>query len=173
MGMIQAPDQTPLEQLDQWIQAYEKDLLRICCLYLRDWNAAEDAVQETFLKAYKQMDSFRGDSHVKTWLTQIALNQCRDMRRSTWYRFIDSRVSIEHLPIASPPPSADRMALNTAIMKLRPKYMEVVLLYYYEGYRMKEIAQMLHITEAAVSTRIRKAKQKLKLELEGGNDREE
>lgn len=169
MGEIQVPDLTPLEQLDQWILAYEKDLLRICCVYLRDWNAAEDAVQETFLKAYRQMDSFRGDSHVKTWLTQIALNQCRDMRRSTWYRFIDPRISIDRLPLASPAPSADRLALHTAIMQLKPKYLEVVLLYYYEGYRMKEISQMLHITEAAVSTRIRKAKEKLKHELEGGN----
>lgn len=169
MGEIQVPDLTPLEQLDQWILAYEKDLLRICCVYLRDWSAAEDAVQETFLKAYRQMDSFRGDSHVKTWLTQIALNQCRDMRRSTWYRFIDPRISIDRLPLASPAPSADRLALHTAIMQLKPKYLEVVLLYYYEGYRMKEISQMLHITEAAVSTRIRKAKEKLKHELEGGN----
>jgi len=172
MGAIQAPDHTPLEQLDQWIQAYEKDLLRLCCLYLRDWNAAEDAVQETFLKAYRQRDSFRGDSHVKTWLIRIAVNQCRDMRRSAWYRYIDPRVSIDCLPITTPPPTADHLALNTAIMKLSPKYLEVVLLYYYEGYRMKEIAGMLSITEAAVSTRIRKAKQKLKDELEGGEERE-
>lgn len=173
MGKIQAPDQTPLEKLDEWIQAYEKDLLRICCLYLRDWSLAEDAVQETFLKAYKQMDSFRGESHEKTWLTRIALNQCRDMRRGAWFRFVDPRVSIDCLPGTTPPPSAEHVALTTAIAKLRPKYMEVVLLYYYEGYRMKEIAQMLHITEAAVSTRIRKAKEKLKDELEGGNDHDE
>ena len=173
MGKIQAPELTPLDQLDQWILAYEKDLLRICCMYLRDWSAAEDAVQETFLKAYRQMDSFRGESHVKTWLTQIALNQCRDMRRSAWYRYVDARVSIDQLPVTTPPPSADHLALSMAIMKLRPRYLEVVLLYFYEGYRMKEIARMLHITEAAVSARIRKAKQKLKIELEGGNDHEE
>lgn len=173
MGKIQAPELTPLEQLDQWILTYEKDLLRICCMYLRDWSAAEDAVQETLLKAYKQMDSFRGDSHVKTWLTQIALNQCRDMRRSAWYRYVDARVCVDQLPVTTPPPSADHLALSMAIMKLRPRYLEVVLLYFYEGYRMKEIARMLHITEAAVSARIRKAKQKLKIELEGGNDHEE
>ena len=53
-------------------------------------------------------------------------------------------------------------------MKLKPKYMEAVLLYFYEGYSMKEIGEMLNITEAAVSDRIRKAKQKLRQELEGG-----
>ncbi|MBQ4639705.1 MAG: sigma-70 family RNA polymerase sigma factor [Clostridia bacterium] len=170
MGTIQAPDQPPLETLDRMVRQYEKDLLRICCVYLRDRNAAEDAVQETFLKAYRHLDSFRGQSSEKTWLIQIALNQCRDMRRSAWYRYMDPRVSLENLPLSSPPPSAEHMALQTAIMKLKPKYMEVVLLYFYEGLRMKEIASLLHISEAAVSIRINKAKQKLKAELEGGED---
>ena len=51
--------------------------------------------------------------------------------------------------------------------------LEVVLLYFYEGYPIREIASMLNLTEAAVSSRIRKAKQKLKAELEGGEDNEE
>lgn len=64
MGMIQAPNQTPADRLDQMVQQYEKDLLRICSIYLRDRTAAEDAVQETFLKAFRNMDSFlrQGDS---------------------------------------------------------------------------------------------------------------
>lgn len=168
MGSVQAPEQIPLDMLDQWIMAYEKDLLRICCVYLRDWSAAEDAVQETFLKAYKARSAFRGDSQVKTWLIQIALNQCRDMRRSAWYRYIDPRINPEKLPLSSPPPSAEHLALQMAIMKLKPKYLEAVLLYFYEGYPMKEVARLLKITESAVSVRIQKAKQKLKAELEGG-----
>ena len=71
MGMIQAPDQARIDRLDQMVQRYEKDLLRICCLYLRDWSAAEDIVQDTFLKAYKNLDSFRGDSSEKTWLIPV------------------------------------------------------------------------------------------------------
>ena len=58
--------------------------------------------------------------------------------------------------------------LTLAIMKLKPKYMEAVLLYFYEGYSMKEIGEMLRITEAAVSGRLLKAKQKLRQTLEGG-----
>ena len=153
------------------VQQYEKDLLRICCIYLQDRTAAEDAVQETFLKAFRSMDSFRGESSEKTWLIRIAINCCRDLRRSAWY--IDSRVSIDHLPfLSSAPPSDDHIALTMAIMKLKPKHMEAVLLYFYEGYPIREIAKMLNLTEAAVSSRIRKAKQKLKDELEGGEDDE-
>ena len=46
---------------------------------------AQDAVQETFFKAYKALDSFRGESTEKTWLYSIAFNVCRDMRRSAWF----------------------------------------------------------------------------------------
>ena len=168
MGMIQAPDQSRIDQLDLMVQRYEKDLLRLCCLYLRDWNAAEDVVQETFLKAYKNLDSFRGESSAKTWLIRIALNGCRDYRRNAWFRYIDSRVSIDELSVPSEAPDTVQADMTLAIMKLKPKYMEAVLLYFYEGYSMKEIGEMLGISEAAVSGRLQKAKQKLKQTLEGG-----
>lgn len=171
--MIQAPNQTPADRLDQMVRQYEKDLLRVCCIYLRDRTAAEDVVQETFLKAYRNLDSFRGESSEKTWLMRIAINCCRDYRRSAWYRYIDNRVSIDQLPtLSTAPPSDEHIALTMAIMKLKPKYMEVVLLYFYEGCPIKEIAGMLNLTEAAVSTRIHKAKRKLRDELEGGEDDE-
>lgn len=173
MGMIQAPDQTSADRLDQLVQLYEKDLLRFCCLYLRDRSAAEDIVQDAFLKAYRSMDSFRGESSEKTWLIRIALNCCRDYRRSAWYRYIDRRVSVDRLPLSSDPPSDEHLALTLAVMKLKPKYLEVVLLYFYEGYPVKEIAKMLNITEASVSVRLRKAKEQLKGELEGGEGDEE
>lgn len=98
MGMIQAPNQTPADRLDRMVQQYEKELLRICYVYLRDRTAAEDIVQETFLKAFRHMDSFRGASSEKTWLIRIAINCCRDYRRSAWYRYMDFRVSVDQLP---------------------------------------------------------------------------
>ena len=143
MGMIQAPNQTTADRLDQMVRQYEKDLLRICWIYLRDYAAAEDAVQETFLKAYKSLESFRGESSEKTWLTRIAINCCRGYRRSAWYRYMDFRVSIEQLPISSSaPPGDEQIALTLAIMKLKPKYLEAVLLYFYEGYSIKEITTL-------------------------------
>lgn len=173
MGLVQAPDQTREDRLGQLVQRYEKDLLKICCLYLRDRNAAEDVVQDTFLKAYRNLDSFRGESSEKTWLIGIALNCCRDYRRSAWYRYIDRRVSVDQLPLSSDAPRDDHLALTMAIMKLKPKYLEAVLLYFYEGYSMKDTARILGITEAAVSGRLRKAKEQLRAELEGGEHDEE
>ena len=72
--------------LERLMAQYGTALLRMCCLYLRDYSLAEDAVQETFLKAYARLDSFRGDCSEQTWLMKIAINTCRDMLRSAWMR---------------------------------------------------------------------------------------
>ena len=173
MQTVKGPDRTPEEEITRMVNEHQLALLRLCFTYLHDRELARDAVQETFLKAFRNLDSFRGESSEKTWLIKIAMNCCRDYRRSAWYRYIDKRVSIDQLPIlSSAPPSDDHITLTMAIMKLKPKYMETVLLYFYEGYPIKEIAKMLNLTEAAVSSRIHKAKQKLRTELEGGEDDE-
>ena len=57
----------------------------MCYAMLRDAEQAKDAVQETFVKAYRAMDDWRGACSEKTWLTRIAVNTCRDMRRSAWF----------------------------------------------------------------------------------------
>ena len=123
MGMIQAPNQTPADRLDQMVQQYEKDLLRICCIYLRDRTAAEDVVQETFLKAYRSLKTFRYDANEKNWLSRIAINCCRDLSRSSWFRDTDRSVTLDMLPEPKVQPSYDDDTLTIEIMRLR----EVIL----------------------------------------------
>ena len=72
MTPVQGPDRE--ERLNQMVLTYEKDLLRLCCAYLKDIDLARDAVQETFLKAYRRMDQFNGKASEKTWLMRIAIN---------------------------------------------------------------------------------------------------
>src|SRR5690606_2035399 len=73
-------------KIQQWIDLYGDDVLKIAYMYLRDKSKAEDAFQEVFLRAFRQMDTFRGDSSVKTWLLRITMNVCKDLRRSFWFR---------------------------------------------------------------------------------------
>lgn len=80
------------------VNQYQGMLLRMCYVYLRDQELAKDAVQETFLKAYRSFGAFRGDSSEKTWLIQIAINTCKSIRRSAWWRYIDRRVAPEDIP---------------------------------------------------------------------------
>lgn len=154
-------------RLERMIGQYGNDLLRICCVYLKDASMAEDAVQETFLKAYRHMASFRGESSEKTWLVSIAVNVCRDLRRGAWFRYIDRSVEIEKLGLTAEAERSDS-PLMQAIMALPRRQMEVVLLRYYADVTQSEIARMLHISEAAVSKRLARARAMLKAALEGG-----
>lgn len=170
MSIVKGPDKLREEKLYQMIEKYEKELLRMCCVYLRDMSMAEDAVQETFLKAYKGLNSFRGNSRERTWLIRIAINVCNDMRRSAWFRFIDKKVDVDRLEIPRADQNDVSISLMMEIMRLPHKYMEVVLLYYYEDLKLNQIAEALGMSESMVSRRLRKAREMLKGMLEGVND---
>ncbi len=73
----------------QLVETHGDSLLRMCCLYLNDRHLEEDAVQDTFVKAYRSLARFRGDCSEKTWLMRIAINTCKNYRRSPWHRWVD------------------------------------------------------------------------------------
>lgn len=168
MTPVQGPDRE--ERLNQMVLTYEKDLLRLCCVYLRDIELARDAVQETFLKAFRRMDKFEGKASEKTWLTRIAINTCKDMLRGGWFRHVDHSAALEDLPLPVAPPSVEHIALTSAIMALPRKYMEVILLHCDQGMNIRETAQALGITPPAVINRLKKARSALSIALEGGAD---
>lgn len=173
MVMLQGPEYDRHEQINHMVLRYEQELLRICWLYLQNTEDAKDAVQETFLKAYQHLDEFRGDSTERTWLIRIAVNQCRDMRRSAWFRYINHRILPEDLPISVNPPSEDHLALTMAVLRLPQKNKEVIILRYVQGLSVEETASVLKITPSAVSARCKKAYSKLRCLLEGSEPERE
>ncbi len=168
MTPVQGPDRE--KRLNHMVLTYEKDLLRMCCAYLRDVELARDAVQETFLKAYRRMDKFEGKASEKTWLMRIAINTCKDMLRGGWFRHVDANTVLEDLPLPVAPPSVEHIALTSAIMALPRKQMEVILLHCDQGMNIRETAQALGITPPAVINRLKKARSALRIALEGGAD---
>ena len=89
METVKAPDSHPEATLERLIRENQVSLKRLCYLYLHDQAMAEDAVQETFLKVYRSLKDFRGEASEKTYLTRIAINTCKDMLRTGWFRHID------------------------------------------------------------------------------------
>lgn len=152
---------------EELVSQNQDKLLRTCYLYLRDRQLAEDAVQETFLKAYRSLPDFRGDSSQKTWLTRIAINTCRDLYRSEWFRHLDRRVTPEDLPERGASFSSREESLIVEVMRLPRKLREVTLLYYYHGMDEREIAEALDIARSSVSDRLSRARKKLKGMIEG------
>lgn len=169
MEVVRDHDISHEEILARMIAQYEVSVLRTCYMYLRDRQLAEDAKQETFLKAYKALHTFRGESNEKTWLMRIAINTCRDMQRSAYFRFVDRRIAVDTLPLSAPDTDfgeADDLA--RAIMELPAKYKEVILLHFYQDMTFREIAAALHIAVPTVGKRIKAACSKLGIILEGG-----
>jgi len=148
------------DKITELFKEHSNELLRLSYLYLKDIQHAEDAVSETFLKAYQNYGKFRGDSSEKTWLTKIAINTCKNIQRSKSYK--ETSLS-ETLPAKfSHRATENRVCVSSEIMKLPVKYREVVLLYYYRELTTKEIAKLLKIPRTTVDYRLRYAKDLLK-----------
>ena len=169
---VKAPDSHAESTLERLIRENQVSLKRLCYLYLHDQAMAEDAVQETFLKVYRSLKDFRGEASEKTYLTRIAINTCKDMLRSGWFRHMDRRVTPEELPSRTETDPYHR-EVAAAVMNLPRRLREVILLYYYRGLTMEEIAEILEISQPAVSGRIKRAREKLKAELKGDGIDEE
>lgn len=167
MQGIKAPDPNAEQVFTELVDTYQTSLLRMCYLNLQDIGIAEDAVQETFIKAYRALSSFQNESSLKTWLMKIAINTCRDMQRGSWWKHINRAVTLDQLNSAILPVSDDVISLNMEIAKLPMKLREVVLLYYYEDMTTEEIADALGIAPSTVSSRLKKAREKLRLAMKG------
>ena len=168
MDCFKGPDnpQSNEEKITQLINTYQLSLKRMCCVWLKDAALAEDATQETFLKAYAALSDFRGECSEKTWLTRIAVNVCRNLRRGWWFDHVDRSVEIERLPEAAVPfEDADSSLIDTvAALPLRLR--EITMLYYYQDMSMSAISEALNISVSTVSRRLEKARRQLRTQLE-------
>ena len=154
------------EWLNQAITRWEKQILHLCFAYLGDIALAEDAVQETFFKAWKHYGDFRGEAGEKTWLMRIAMNTCRDLLKSSWTRNTDRSVTPDLLPEGSVPFEERDDTVTRAVMSLPPKLREATLLRWYQGLSLEEMTRVLHLPRSTVNYRLKKAKTMLKGKLE-------
>ena len=152
--------------LDEAITRWEKPLLKLCYAYLCDTALAEDAVQETFFKAWKNYGKFRGDAEEKTWLTRIAINTCKDQMKSAWARHTDRSVTPDALPEGSASFDEQDDTVTRAVLSLPDDLKEAVLLHWYQGMSLDEIRKVLRLPRSTINYRLKKAKAILKKELE-------
>ena len=147
------------EKLRHLMDVYGDGLKRLCCVYLRDLGLAEDAVQETFIKAYDHIDELLAGEieSAKAWLMRIAVNTCKDTLRSSWMRHIDRRQEIEALPLSIVSCPEEKLALTQAIMALPPKLQDMSL---------RTCANVLGISAPTATRRLQQAQKKLRIQLE-------
>ena len=158
MVVVKAPDNSRAEKLTELVETHQQTLLNLCFMVLRDHDLARDAVQETFLKAYKSLSSFRSENE-RAWLIRIALNTCRDMQTSAWHRHVNRSITPEDMPIAAEESlHLESMDLADAIMRLPGKYRDVILLHYFQDMSITDIAPIVGVTKSMVSRRVKKAR---------------
>ena len=155
----------PAEQfLERLMNEYGDTVLRMCYLYLKDYQLAEDAVQETFVKAMKSYGSFEHRSSERTWLTRIAINCCKNIMRNRWFRIMQNRLE-DHSERSGNDPIDDLLekdSVSAAIMKLNVSDRQIILLYYYQELSVREIAAIIGKTENATVQRLSRARGKMK-----------
>lgn len=132
-------------QLERWISSYGTDVLKMCYVYLSDNALAQDAMQDTFLKVWRKMNTFRGQTEreAKAWILRIAVNTCWDYHCTAWMRRVSLEREIESIPEPVSPISQPSRELFLAVMALPPKLKQPVWLYHYEGMNQAECAALL------------------------------
>ena len=171
-GVKSAMQDTTQESREQALvrlmQVYGDSVKRMCCVYLHDLPSAEDAAQETFIKAFEHIEALLSGEirNEKAWLMRIAINTCKDTLRSSWLRHIDRRKAIEELPLSVTPAHEEHLALTQAIMALPPKLKDILLLHYYQDLNLRTCAQILNISAPTATRRLAQAQKRLQQELE-------
>ncbi|MBQ2930234.1 MAG: sigma-70 family RNA polymerase sigma factor [Clostridia bacterium] len=153
--------------LTAWVDRYSDSLLRMCFISLRDWALAEDALQETFIKAWRAMPQYEHSPirNERAWLSRIAVNVCRDLRRTRWMRHVDAAQALETLPPSQLAVEPEDRTLLLDILAMPEKYRQVLILYHYQRLTMREVAQVLGADVSTVHARLKKAEGMLRREL--------
>jgi RNA polymerase sigma-70 factor (ECF subfamily) len=157
---IRAEDRR-LAELEQLYHTHGGRLKSIAWHMLGNRQDAEDAVQETFVKAYRALDAFQGQSGIGTWLCRILINACHDLKRRRGREAGSDEAALAERAAPGHEPSL-KVALEAALRRIPPKHRMVFLMFEAEGMRHAEIAEALEIPEGTSKAWLFEAKKELK-----------
>lgn len=156
------PDEAAVTTLERLMDAYAPDVFRCCVGMLRDRHAAEDASQETFLRAFRGHARLRKQGSEKAWLLSIAINVCRDQLRRPQTQRERPVADIEPHAGSAPPPGEGDAALAEAVHALAPRQREAILLHYYHDLDCEETARAMGVRVGTVFTHLERGRRALK-----------
>ena len=155
-----------VSRAERLVDEYADLILRVSYTYLRTTADAEDICQEVLLKLLLRCEPFKSEAHERAWVVRVTINACKDLLRRQAVR---STVAIEEVPdLESPEPADEEHELRrsqrilAAVMGLPLSMREVVFLYYYEGWSLREVARACGCSEAAATKRLSRARAQLR-----------
>ncbi len=145
-------------------EKYSDDVYRLCLIYMKNKDDAEEAVSEAFVRLMEARPEFENEAHEKAWLMKTAVNLCRNIHKSFWKKNVVGNEEV--LGYMTCP---EETSIMEEVLSLPPKYRAVIYLHYYQGYKAREISEMTGISTSAVLSRLARGRLKLKeLITEGG-----
>ena len=170
--------------LELFIEKYKTPLYKLCVNLHRNTNSAEDLFQDTWIKALKHMRDFNRSKNFEPWLFTIAINLYKDNYRKVkrWLSksidfndscakdaAMDNIRATTYLPCESYEDRQNKQHLQNGINSLKDEYRVIIILFYYNELKQKEISEILNIPEGTVKSRMNTAKKLLKQYMEVNN----
>jgi RNA polymerase sigma-70 factor (ECF subfamily) len=149
------------------------EVLRTAYSYVKDKFTAEDIFQEVFIKVYKNLENFRDESDIKTWIIRITINTAKDYLKSAYSRKVVPMMEFKEDQLVSDNDfeeieNRDRdEQVKKTVMSLPEQYREVLLCVYYHDMSVADTAKSLGIAEGTVKSRLSRARDMMKNKLEG------
>ncbi len=158
------------EEFAERVLALESSMFRVAKTMLRNEDDCADAIQSAILKAYEKLDTLRDVDYFKTWLTRILINECYQLiRKNKKYVGMEEYLNgqAENVQNGQTNESLHESVILQEVMQLDEKYRIPFVLHEVEGYSLKEISQILRLTETNVKSRVFRARKTLQRRLEG------
>ncbi len=163
--VIHQAHQGSQEAFTQLVEAYQRPVYNLCFRMLGDLYEAEDAAQETFLRAYKNIQKYNIDRPISTWLLSIAAHFCIDQLRKKRMGMI----SMDTTPYIDPPDGSptpevwmfnkeEQRRVQALLQTLNPHDRAAIVMYYWYDFSYDEIAHSLSLTSSAVKSRLHRAR---------------
>lgn len=146
------------EEFTACAETYMDMIYRVAYSWTKNSDDANDVTQDVLLQLYRETKEFESEAHRKKWLIRVTINQCKMFFRSPWRRFENINDYAETLGFEE----KSHLDLFHAVMKLDKKYRVPLMLFYFEGYSTSDIASMMGMPEKTVSTRLSRARIKLR-----------
>lgn len=149
---------------EQVVKKYKTTVGRVCLVRLENYADAEDCFQNVFSALYTKSPHFKDEEHLKAWLIRVAINECKNYVRNN--RPLLHLKDVKENSIDFPQDECD---ISWALLRLEPKYRNVLYLHYNERYKIDEISKILGKSKNTVKSLLRRGREKLK-NIYGGDD---
>jgi RNA polymerase sigma-70 factor (ECF subfamily) len=162
---------------DSWFEEmmnqYGERLMKLSYNYTKDWNLAEDIVQDVMVTCYKEYENMDKIVSFKAWIYRITINKCKDVLKSSIIKRVIANSNLltftksaELTPEMTIMKRSEEEFLSVCVLALSIKYREVITLYYYEELSIEEISEILKINPNTIKTRLNRARKELKTLME-------